>query len=53
MKAIEPYFQIIMLQGIPGQDYIWIKKIATVTTYLIVKFFAKKNAIRDGCSTAL
>ena len=42
-----------MLQGIPDQDYIWIKKIATVTTYLIAKFFAKKDTIRDGGSTAL
>ena len=41
-----------MLQGIPGQDYIWIKNIATVTTYLRVKFFSKKNTIRDGGSTA-
>ena len=43
-----------MFQGIPDQDYIWIKKIATATTYLKVKvFFAKKNTIRDGGSNTL
>ena len=41
-----------MFQGIPDQDYIWIKKIATATTYLKV-FFAKKNTIRDGGSNTL